>query len=160
LKGHRLPEQVKEDAMTAGTLLLTIPAIAVIAGGCAYSASGQSYPRHETRAAYTVEYGEVVTTRVVEIEGEPSVIGVWGGASVGSTVGGSSTARAVGGVAGAVAGQAIERKIAAADGLEITILLDRSDTIAVVQAADVEFAPGDRVRVLFGTFGEARVTPL
>jgi outer membrane lipoprotein SlyB len=63
-------------------------------------------------------------------------------------------------VAGAVAGHAIERKITAEEGLEIIVRLDRDDTIAVVQAADVEFAPGERVRVLFGHFGEARVTPL
>jgi outer membrane lipoprotein SlyB len=67
-------------------------------------------------------------------------------------------ARAVGGVAGAVAGQAIERKVTAEEGLEITVLLDSSETVAVVQARDVEFASGDRVRVLFGSDGSARVT--
>lgn len=145
--------------MTAGNLLL-IPAIAVIAGACAYSASGQSYPRHETRVAYDVEYGEVVSARAVEIEGDASLIGIWGGAEVGRAVGDTSATRAVGTVAGAVAGQAIERKITAEEGLEIIVRLDRDATIAVVQAADVEFVPGERVRVLFGPVGEARVTPL
>ena len=145
--------------MTAGSLLL-IPAIAAIASACAYSASGQSYPRHETRVAYDVEYGEVVSARAAEIEGDASLIGVWGGAEVGRAVGNTSVTRAVGTVAGAVAGHAIERKITAEEGLEIVVRLDRDDTIAVVQAADVEFVPGERVRVLFGPFGEARVTPL
>lgn len=145
--------------MTAGNLLL-IPAIAVISSACAYSASGQSYPRHETRVAYDVEYGEVVSTRAVEIEGDASLIGVWGGAEVGRSVGNTSVTRAVGTVAGAVAGHAIERTITAEKGLEIVVRLDKDDTIAVVQAADVEFVPGERVRVLFGNFGEARVTPL
>ena len=156
--------------MTARNLMLipaiaAIAAIVVIASGCAHSSSGQSYPRYETRTAYDVEYGEVVGIRVVEIEGDASFIGVWGGAEVGraigSTVDDHSTrwvAQALGSVAGAVAGQAIERKITEEDGLEITVLLDSSDTIAVVQAQDVQFTPGERVRVLFGSNGSARVS--
>jgi outer membrane lipoprotein SlyB len=150
---------VEKYLMRAVNLLL-ITAMAVITSACAYSASGQSYPRHETRLAYDVEYGEVVSARAVDIEGGASLIGLWGGAEVGRAVGNTSVTRAVGSVAGAVAGQAIERKITSEEGLEIIVRLDRDDTIAVVQAADVEFAPGERVRVLFGPVGEARVTPL
>jgi outer membrane lipoprotein SlyB len=147
--------------------VIVLLGIAAISGGCAYSSSGQSYPRYETRTAYEVEYGEVLSTRVVEIEGEASFIGVWGGAEVGRAIGGTvddgdarRVARAVGGVAGAVAGEAIERKVTEEEGLEITIRLDNRDTIAVVQAMDVPFAPGERVRVLFGPHGSARVSPL
>jgi len=135
-------------------------------GGCATpSASGSSYPRYETRTAYDVEYGEVVATRIVEIEGDASYIGIWGGAEVGraagSTVADGDTGRvtrALGGVAGAVAGEAIEKKVTAEDGLEITVRLDSSNTIAVVQEPDVLFSPGDRVRVLFGPRGSTRIT--
>lgn len=135
-------------------------------GACATpSSSGSSYPRYETRTAYDVEYGEVVATRLVEIEGDASYIGVWGGAAVGRAAGRSvadgntgRVAGAVGGVAGAVAGEAIEKKITAEDGLEITVRLDNSDTIAVVQEQDVLFVPGDRVRVLFGPRGSTRIT--
>ena len=67
-------------------------------------------------------------------------------------------AQAVGGIAGAVAGEAIEKKITAEDGLEITVRLDNSNTIAVVQAHDELFVSGDRVRVLFGPRGSTRVT--
>ena len=147
---------------------LLISAVAAVSSGCAFSSSGQSYPRYETRTAYDVAYGEVVETRVVEIEGYSSFIGVWGGAEVGRAIGGTvdhgdtrRVARAVGSVAGAVAGDAIERKITEEDGLEITVQLDPSgDMIAVVQALDVEFSPGERVRVLFGPGGSARVSPL
>ncbi len=147
--------------------LLPILGILAMASGCALSSSGQSYPRYETRTAYDVAYGEVVETRQVEIEGDASFIGVWGGAEVGRAIGstvdgGRDTRRvvsAVGSVAGAVAGEAIERKITEEDGLEITVRLDNSDTIAVVQAMDVEFSPGERVRVLFGPGGSARVSP-
>lgn len=146
--------------------MLAILSLGALAG-CALSSSGASYPRHETRTAYDVAYGEVVETRSVEIEGDASIIGVWGGAEVGRAIGGTvdhrstrRVARAVGGVAGAVAGEAIERKITEEEGLEITVLLDSSDTIAVVQAQDVQFVPGERVRVLFGPGGSARVSPL
>ena len=140
--------------------------LALVSGCATYSTSGSSFPRYETRTAYDVEYGEVVATRIVEIEGDTSYIGVWGGAAVGHAVGGAvsdggdtrDVAQAVGGIAGAVAGEAIEKKITAEDGLEITVRLDNSNTIAVVQAHDELFVSGDRVRVLFGPRGSTRVT--
>ena len=64
-------------------LVLTLCALAMSSGCATYSASGSSYPRYETRTAYDVEYGEVVATRSVEIEGDASIIGVWGGSEVG-----------------------------------------------------------------------------
>lgn len=153
--------------MTAGNLAL----IAVIAAGCAVSVgcvsgpSGQSYPRSQARTTQTVEYGEVVSTRIVEIEGEASYLGTFGGAEVGRAIGstvdyGSTgrVARALGGVAGAVAGQAVERRITTEEGLEITVQLDSNATIAVVQANDIEFVAGERVRVLLGYDGSARVS--
>lgn len=139
----------------------------LLAGCAAYSTSGQSYPRYETRTAYQVEYGEVLETRVVEIEGYASIIGTFGGAEVGRAIGGTvdsgdarRVAQAVGTVAGAVAGEAIERKITAEKGLEITVQLDQNDTVAIVQSTDVQFTPGERVRVLFGPQGSARVSHL
>ncbi len=136
--------------------------------GCApYGTSGQKYERYETKTAYNVEYGNVVSTRMVEIEGEYGVIGTWGGASVGSAVGsgvgagsGRRVARAVGGVAGAVAGQAIEKEITSETGLEIIIALEDGGNVAIVQAADVTFAAGEKVQILFGPGGSARVRPL
>ena len=146
---------------------LLILSILAMMGGCAASSSGQSYPRYETRTAYDVVFGEVVATRLVEIEGDVSMIGVWGGSEVGRAVGGTVSqgstrrvAQAVGGVAGAVAGAAIEREITEEDGLEITVRLDSADMIAVVQEQDIQFAPGERVRVLFGPDGSARVSQL
>jgi outer membrane lipoprotein SlyB len=142
-------------------------AVTSVLSACAYSSSGQSYPRTQTRIAYDVEYGEVVSTRVVKIEGDASYISSWGGAEVGRAIGSTvddrgtrRIARAVGGVAGAVAGQAIERKITAEDGIEITVELDSNSTVAIVQAQDVAFSPGQRVRVLFGSDGSARVSAL
>jgi outer membrane lipoprotein SlyB len=59
-----------------------------------------------------------------------------------------------------IAGEAIERAISREDGLEILVHLDHDETVAVVQADDVAFAPGDRVQVLFGQDGSARVQPI
>ena len=146
-------------------IFIGLVALAMVSGCATRSSSGSSFPRYETRTAYDVEYGEVVATRPVEIEGDASYIGLWGGPEVGRALGGSISSgntrrvsRAVGGVAGAVAGEAIEKKITAEDGLEITVRLDNNDTIAVVQAQDVLFVPGDRVRVLFGSHGSTRIT--
>jgi len=147
--------------------LILLGAVLLIAGCARHSASSQVYPRYEARTAYDVEYGEVVDVRQVEIEGYSSFIGVWGGAIVGDAVGGAvntssrstrRVARAVGGVAGAVIGEAVERKATAETGLEITVDLDSGGTIAIVQGADIPFAPGDRARILFGPEGSARVT--
>jgi outer membrane lipoprotein SlyB len=80
----------------------------------------------------------------------------------GSGIGSGSTTRTVGALAGAIiggmAGAAAEEGITRQDGLEITVRLDSGRTIAVVQAADVQFRPGDRVRVLYGRDGTTRVT--
>lgn len=140
----------------------------LVVAGCATEPSGRSFTRNETRNAFVVDYGEVVGVRVVQIEGEPGIIGTWGGASVGRAAGIVSSSRrntrivagAVGGIAGAVAGRAIERKIREDEALEITVQIDGADLIAVVQADDVDFEPGERVRVLRGRDGSARVSAL
>jgi outer membrane lipoprotein SlyB len=139
---------------------------AILLSACAAEPSARSFSRYQTRTAYDVDYGEVVDVRVVRIEGNPGILGTWSGASVGRAIGRVSSRRrntrilagAVGGVAGAVAGRAIERKIREDEALEITVELDDADTIAVVQADDIAFEPGDRVRVLRGRDGSARVT--
>ena len=151
---------------TSNLTVLTVSLVVLAA--CATDPSGRSYPRSETRTAYDISFGEVVDVRIVTIEGNPGIIGTWGGASVGRAVGAVSSDRrrtrilgsAAGGIAGAVAGRAIERKIREEEALEITVQLDDAEAIAIVQADDVAFEPGDRVRVLFGRDGSARVTTL
>ena len=149
-------------------IALTATFIALaLSGWSPYGTSGQKYDRAETRTAYNIEYGKVTSTQLVEIEGEYGVIGTWGGATVGAAAGngvgdgvGRGVARAVGGVVGAVAGQAIEKEITSETGLEIIVSLDDGSNIAIVQANDVSFSPGEKVQVLFGPRGSARVRPL
>jgi outer membrane lipoprotein SlyB len=74
------------------------------------------------------------------------------GSGSGSTVG-----AIVGAVAGGLAGSAVEEGVTRQAGLEITIKLDNGQLIAVTQAADEDFRPGERVRVLSGR-GATRVS--
>jgi len=147
-------------------LLIIVLGALLIAGCGLYNSSGKNYPKYEARTAFRVFPGEVVSVREVHIDGVHTRVGTYGGAaigySVGRTVGGGSGTRvagAVGGVAGAVAGRAIETAATAERGLEITIELDNGDVIAVVQAADQVFEPGEPVRVLMG-YGSARVSKI
>ncbi|MDM7322234.1 MAG: hypothetical protein P3W87_002905 [Gammaproteobacteria bacterium] len=140
--------------------------VVVVLSGCASSLSGGVYSRDQARVAQDVEYGRVEAVRVVAIEGTKSNIGTGAGAIAGSVagagIGSGSTTRTVGALAGAIiggmAGAAAEEGITRQDGLEITVRLDSGRTIAVVQAADVQFRPGDRVRVLYARDGTTRVT--
>jgi outer membrane lipoprotein SlyB len=65
---------------------------------------------------------------------------------------------ALGGLGGQLAGEAIERKVTEELGLEIMVALDSNRTIVIVQAQDVHFAVGERVRILYGPDGSARVS--
>jgi len=144
-----------------------VAALAVMAlSGCASSLSGSAYSRDQARVAQDVEYGRVEAVRVVAIEGTKSNIGSGAGAIAGGVAGAGissgTTTRTVGALAGAIiggmAGAAAEERLTRQDGLEITVRLDSGRTIAVVQAADLQFRPGDRVRVLYGRDGTTRVT--
>jgi len=104
------------------------------------------------------------SVRNVRIQSQDSGVGATSGAVLGglagSTVGGGrgSIAGAVAGaVVGGIAGSAIERDANQQQGIEITVKLEGGKLIAVVQGADENFRPGDRVRVLTGP-GGTRVT--
>jgi outer membrane lipoprotein SlyB len=134
---------------------------------CATPSSGKVFSRDEARTAWTVVEGRVSDIKPVQIEGNKSVLGTAGGGYVGYELGrtvgtgrGRDLAGAVGAVAGAVAGQTVEERATRQSALQITIDLDRGETIAVVQAADVAFAPGERVKVLRRGDGAARVAKL
>lgn len=160
------------SAMKKLQLLLLLQGIILIAAqlsGCASSSSAVSFSQASARTAFTVYYGEVLGTRIVELEGEPSVVGFLGGALIGHAIGvGNSDyywgerriQASIGAVGGSIAGEAIERAARRSDGLEVVVLLDHNETIAVVQDTDLAFADGDRVQVLIGDDGSTRVQPL
>lgn len=153
-------------SIARGLQLMLVLAAAVLAlSGCPASLSGNVYSRNEARMTQDVEYGTVESVRNVLIEGTKSGVGTVAGAALGgiagSTIGGGrgAAAAAIGGaVLGGLAGSAAEENATRQPGLEITVRLDSGHTIAVTQAADTPFAPGDRVRVITAADGTTRVT--
>jgi outer membrane lipoprotein SlyB len=149
---------------TCATILVALTALT----GCASPSSGKVYSREEARTAWRVTEGQVVDVQPVLIEGQKSWLGTAGGGYIGYELGrtvgsgsGRDLAGAVGGVVGATVGQATEERVTRQDGLQIVVELDRQgETIAIVQANDVSFSPGERVRVLRRGDGAARVTKL
>lgn len=128
---------------------------AILLSGCAPGVGGGSYSRDQARREQSVRMGVVDSVREVPIEGTRSGVGPAAGAVVGgiagSTVGqgrGAAVGAVLGSVAGGVAGQAAEQAATRQTGYEITVRLDNGQLIAVTQAADEAFKPGDRVRLL------------
>ncbi len=142
---------------------LSIALVVLLVGGCA-SQSASTYSRDQTLRESTVRFGVVESARPVTIDGTKSPVGAGAGAAIGgiagSTMGqgrGSNVGAIVGAVAGGVAGAAIENSATKQNGIEITVKLENGTYIAVTQAADEDFKPGERVRILSGS-GATRVT--
>jgi outer membrane lipoprotein SlyB len=143
---------------------LLIAAAAVLVG-CQTRESANVYSKHEAGREQLVRYATVDSVRKVVIQGSQSGVGaVAGGATggiAGSTVGqgrGSAAAAVIGGVAGGVLGNMGEEKLTRKDAFEIVVKLDSGELRAIVQEADVEFQPGQRVK-LVTSGGITRVTP-
>jgi outer membrane lipoprotein SlyB len=144
--------------MTTHLRILTILCLGALLAACASSNSGGAYSRNQTRQVQTVKMGVVESVRPVKIEGTGSPVGTGTGAVIGGIAGnsmGGGSGRAIttviGAVAGGLVGAAAEEGITREDGVEITVQLDKGgDMIAIVQEADEQFYPGDRVRVMEG----------
>ncbi|TAN78792.1 MAG: glycine zipper 2TM domain-containing protein [Gallionella sp.] len=138
-----------------GTVALLFAAAAL--AGCASSMSGAGYTRGQARQVEDVRMATVESVREVQIEGTKTAIGTAAGTVVGGIAGsnvgagkGSSVGTVLGAVAGGVVGSAIEEGATRQAGIEITVRFDDGRLIAVAQAADEKFQPGERVRVLTG----------
>lgn len=145
-------------------LMLAALSMVTLLSGCPASMSASDYTRDQARAAQNVEHGIVQSVREVRIEGTKSPVGTLAGGAVGGVLGsqvgrgaGRTLATIGGGLAGAAAGSAIEEGATRQPGLEITVRLDSGRTVAITQAADAAFSPGDRVRVMTDRYGTARV---
>src|SRR5262249_45238766 len=136
----------------------------VVLAGCMTHESANVYDKHEAGREQTVRMATVDSVRKVTIEGSQSGVGAAAGGAVGGIAGsgvgqnrGSAVAGVLGAVGGGVLGNAAERKLTAKDALEITVKLDSGELRAIVQEADVDVRPGDRVRLL-SSGGVTRVT--
>jgi outer membrane lipoprotein SlyB len=135
--------------------LILIAALSVLVTACASSNSGSVYSREDARKVQTVKTGIVESVRAVKLEGTKSPVGTVAGGVVGGVAGGSigsgrgsAIGAVIGAVAGGIAGSAIEEGVTRKDALEITVKLDGGAMIAIVQEADEQFHPGDKVRIV------------
>jgi len=140
-------------------------ALAAALAGCITHESANVYSKHEAGREQTVRMATVDSVRKVTLEGSQSGVGAAAGGAVGGISGsqvghgaGSSVAAVLGTVAGGVAGNALESKATSHNALEITVRLDSGEMRAIVQEADQQFTPGQRVRLL-SSGGVTRVTP-
>lgn len=144
----------------AGALLATLALSA-----CEAPTSGSTFSPAQAQEVFVVELGVVETVRPITIQPGPTGIGAITGAALGGIAAGSNIGRGTGavaaGIGGAVlagaAGNAVEQRITQRQALEIVVRLDSGQLISVVQDADQQFVPGDRVRVLVGN-NSVRVT--
>lgn len=141
-------------------LLLATAALA----GCASGLSGSTYTRDQVRQPEDVRMAIVESVRAVQIEGTKSAVGVTAGTVVGGIAGsnagsgkGSSVGTVLGAVAGGMVGSAMEEGATRQSAIEITVKFDDGKLIAVTQAGDEKFQPGDKVRVLTGS-GVTRIS--
>ena len=136
-------------------------ALAMLSAGCT-NYSGNTYSGSQVRSAQTVQYGTVVSVQPVTLEEDrPAVLGTVGGGVVGGVLGnmvGGGRGKTLATIAGAALGAAGEKALTKQNGLEITVELENGQQLSIVQAADQQFSPGERVRVLRGSDGSARVT--
>lgn len=146
------------------TTILAV-ALAGLLAGCITHESANVYDKHEAGREQTVRMATVDSVRKVTLAGSQSGIGGGAGGAIGGIAGsqaghgaGSSAAAVLGAVAGGVAGNALENKATQHEALEITVRLDSGEMRAIVQEADVQFTPGQRVRLL-SSGGVTRVTP-
>ncbi|MCX7596994.1 MAG: glycine zipper 2TM domain-containing protein [Fischerella sp.] len=150
--------------MKSMTVGLVLAASVPLISGCPANLSGNAYTRDQVRQAQHVQLGYVENVRQVMIEGTKSGVGTVAGAALGGLAGSNigkgrgQVAGVIGGaVLGGLAGSAIEESATRQPGLEITVRLDSGRLLAVTQAADESFYPGDRVRVLTSYDGVTRV---
>lgn len=125
--------------------LALLASVSVLAAGCSSTGdAGSTFSRSSSQQVQTVQHGVVQSVRVVTIERDGrNTAGAVTGAVVGSSVGGP-----VATVGGAAAGSAIQGNVTTSQGLEITILLDNGQTVAVVQEGPLDaFRAGDQVNV-------------
>ena len=146
-------------------VLCLLASLMFVVSGCA-NYSGSAYGGRETRSAQSVQYGTVTNVRdVVVDDNSGGTVGALGGGVVGGVLGsmvghgrGRTLATVGGALLGAGAGYAGEKAIAKQNAYEIEVQLESGQILSVVQGRDESFSVGERVRVLTGANGSARVS--
>jgi len=148
----------------------TVQSLVVVAAVTVLSACATSSPdvisRQDAQVAAQVQDGVVISIRQVTVDGSQSGIGAAAGGVVGAAVGsgGSSIQRekiglgVLAGVAGALAGNAIERMATKEEAFEIIVQLRSGERRAIVQTKGNEtLLAGDSV-IIVTSGNKVRVT--
>lgn len=147
-------------------LSLSLSALVVATLTACASSNPDVISRSDAQRMSQVQDGTVLTVRPVVVDGSQSGVGAAVGGVVGAIGGYGASgvnreAQVLGvlaSVAGAAAGNAIERMSTKEEALEILIQLKSGDRRAVVQAKGAEnFVPGDPV-IIVTTGGKVRVS--
>lgn len=142
------------------TSIVMIALLGTVAG-CTFPSRGTVVDRSRVGRSMSIQTGDVVAVRDVEVSGRTTVVGVGGGglmgraaASGGSGVGGAVVA-AAGAVGGAIVGEAVEEAATRRAAQEITVKLANGETIVVVQEKGKEgdIGVGEHVQVMQGGAG-------
>lgn len=149
--------KTSQGSRRIGVVITATASLLVLAGCATQSGSSAVYRSDQIQREQTVRMATVQAVRQVMIQRDSKGIGVVGGAVVGGIAGsgvgggrGQDIATVLGAIGGMVAGQAIEEKANQRPGLEITVKYESGETRVIVQEADVDVKPGDRVQVITG----------
>lgn len=125
--------------------------------GCSSDLSSDAYKEGQVGQASRTLAGVIVSSRVVEVEGNSSIGGLVGSAAggvAGSAIGGGFRANALGAIGGALlgglAGSSIEKSASKQQAIEYVIQTDNSGLITVAQGIEQPLAIGQRVLVIEG----------
>jgi outer membrane lipoprotein SlyB len=122
-------------------------ALMVSVAACSHP-SGSTYGDSEVGATIETAQGSVVSSRVVDVAGEPGFIGAGAGAAVGAAGGGlavngpaSLLVAIVGGLVGAGIGYMAEKQIGDRDGIEYILQMDDGRLVTLVQNREDDEQP-------------------
>ncbi|AKJ41958.1 hypothetical protein SOASR032_05870 [Pragia fontium] len=131
--------------------------IALSMAGCASNISSDSYSDQQVGQASRTFAGTIVSSRVVNVEGNNEVGGLVGsvaGGVAGSAIGGGFRANALGAIGGAllggVLGSSVEKGVSQQKAIEYVIQTERDGLITVAQGIDNPLANGQKVLVIQG----------
>lgn len=137
--------------------------VTIALAGCTFPSSRRTVPAGHANVLQRAETGVVTSVREVNIEGQRTNLGMYGGGIIGAAAAsggrgvGGALGQAAAGVTGAIVGQATEEAVTRKRAQEITIRLDDGSSVVITQEVSSGlFQDGDRVRVMSGG-GGARV---
>ncbi|AWH87625.1 outer membrane lipoprotein [Limnobaculum parvum] len=136
---------------------LGVACIVLSMAGCASNISSTSYNDKQVGQASRTYAGVIVSSRVVDVEGNSSVGGLVGSAAggvAGSAIGGGFRSNALGAIGGALLGgllgSAVESGASKQQAIEYVIQTEGNGMITVAQGMDQPLSNGQKVLVIEG----------